>query len=103
MHCRAAFGDGGAVSVYILEIRTVALSRQGPVGYGVDDLGREFEVSLDANLASDLLAALDDGRRPIVAIERGRSVQPLSREPVAVDRVNAEIHPHTATSKLSPA
>ena len=61
------------MSAYILEIRAVVLSRKGPVGYGVDDLGREFEVALDAALATDIATALDDGRRPIVAVENGRS------------------------------
>lgn len=89
MHCRAAFGDGGAVSVYVLEIRAVDLSRQGPIGYGVDDLGREFEVSLDPSLAIDVVTALHDGRRPIVAIEGGRPVPPQSREHAAVDQRNA--------------
>lgn len=80
VHCDGGCGDGGAVSVYILEIRVVALSRRGPVGYGVDDLGREFEVPLDANLASDLVTALGDGRRPVVAMEGGRSVPTRSRD-----------------------
>jgi hypothetical protein len=68
------------VSAYILEIKAVVLRGEGPVGYGVDDLGREFEVALDPSLAADIATALDDGRRPIVAVERGRSIplQPRS-------------------------
>jgi hypothetical protein len=78
VHCDGAVGDCHAVSAYIIEIRAVVLSGKGPVGYGVDDLGREFEVALDANLAIDIVAALDAGRRPIVAVERGQPIPPSS-------------------------
>jgi hypothetical protein len=71
--------DCGAVSAYILEIRAVVLHGDGHVGYGVDDLGREFAVDLDPSLAADIATALDDGRRPIVAVERGRSIPSTTR------------------------
>jgi hypothetical protein len=62
------------VSAYILEIKAVLLGGDGPVGYGIDDLGREFAVVLDRGLAAHVATALDGGRRPIVAVERGRPI-----------------------------
>lgn len=73
MHERRFVGERIVVSAYILEIRSVTLSHRGHVGYGIDDLGREFEVALDPTLAAEISSALDRGRRPIVAVERGRS------------------------------
>jgi hypothetical protein len=67
------------VSAYILEIRAVILGHRGHVGYGIDDLGREFEVALEPTLAAEISTALDRGRRPIVAVERGRSMAPPTR------------------------
>jgi hypothetical protein len=76
VHSHGVVGDRGAVSAYILEIRSVVLSRNGPVGCGVDDLGREFEVALDTSLAAEIATALEAGRRPIIAVEGGRSMPP---------------------------
>lgn len=39
-------------------------------GYGVDEHGCEFAVALDVGLAADIVTALDDGQRPIVAVEK---------------------------------
>lgn len=76
------------MSAYILEIKAVVLRGDGPVGYGVDDLGRLFAVSLDLGLAANVATALDEGRRPIVAVERGRSIPAIAELAVA-DRVMA--------------
>lgn len=103
MHCHGVLADCGAVSAYILEIKAVVLSHKGPVGYGVDDLGREFEVALDASLATDIATALDDGRRPIVAVERGRSIPPATWERAVVDPVMARRNARPATNPPSPA
>jgi hypothetical protein len=62
-------GDCGAVSARILEIKAVILHGDGPVGYGVDDAGHEFAVALDLGLAADIAAAIDQGQRPIIAVE----------------------------------
>jgi hypothetical protein len=56
--------------------RSLRRADKSPVGCGVDDLGREFEVGLDANLAAEISTALEAGRRPIVAVEGGRSIAP---------------------------
>lgn len=69
------------MSVYILEIKAVFVRGDGPVGYGVDDLGREFTIALDRGVAADVATAIDKGRRPIVAVERGRPVLPETRLP----------------------
>jgi hypothetical protein len=74
---------------YILEIKAVVLGGDGPVGYGVDDLGREFAVALDLRLAADVATALDDGRRPIVAVERGSFIPPATAGRAVVDPVVA--------------
>lgn len=66
------------MSAYILEIKAILVRSDGPVGYGVDNLGREFAIGLDRGLAADVATALDNGRRPIVAIERGRPIPPAS-------------------------
>jgi hypothetical protein len=58
------------MSIYILEIRAVFQHGAGAVGYGVDEHGREFAVALDVGLAADIVTALDDGQRPIVAVEK---------------------------------
>jgi hypothetical protein len=76
------------MSAYRLEIKAVVLRGDGPVGYGVDDLGRLFAVSLDLGLAANVATALDEGRRPIVAVERGRSIPAIAELAVA-DRVMA--------------
>jgi hypothetical protein len=76
------------MSAYMLEIKAVVLRGDGPVGYGVDDLGRLFAVSLDLGLAANVATALDEGRRPIVAVERGRSIPAIAELAVA-DRVMA--------------
>ena len=68
------------MGAYILEIKAVILRGDGPVGYGVDDLGREFAVALDRGLADEVARALDDGRRPIIAVERGRPIPPAIAE-----------------------
>jgi hypothetical protein len=91
------------VSAYILEIKAVVLSHKGHVGYGVDDLGREFEVALDQTLAAAIATALDDGRRPIVAVERGRSTLPATRERAVVDQVMARRNARTAPNSPSLA
>jgi hypothetical protein len=96
-------GDCGAVSAYILEIKAVVLRGEGPVGYGVDDLGREFEVALDPSLAADIATALDDGRRPIVAVERGRSIPPATQERAVVGQVMARRNARTAANPPSLA
>jgi hypothetical protein len=77
------------MSAYILEIKAVVLRGDGPVGYGVDDLGRLFAVSMDLGLAANVATALDEGRRPIVAVERGRSIPPAIAELAVADRVMA--------------
>ena len=87
VHDRRSVRDSGAVSAYILEIKAVLVRSDGPVGYGVDDLGREFAVPLDGDLALEVATALDDGRRPIVAVERGRPLTPRPGQRVVGDRV----------------
>jgi hypothetical protein len=58
------------MSAYILEIKAVVLHGDGPVGYGMDEGGHEYAVALDVGLAADLAQALDEGERPIVAVDR---------------------------------
>lgn len=58
------------MSAHILEIKVVVLHGDGPVGYGTDEGGHEYAVALDLGLAADLAQALDDGQRPIVAVEK---------------------------------
>jgi len=87
-HGRGSVSDSGVMSAYMLEIKAVVLRGDGPVGYGVDDLGRLFAVSLDLGLAANVATALDEGRRPIVAVERGRSIPAIAELAVA-DRVMA--------------
>jgi hypothetical protein len=88
-------GDPHAMSVRILEIKFVALGGTGAVGYGVDEDDREFAVDLDPVLAADIAAAIDRGRRPIVAVER-----PLYPEadsaPAVIAQVVARLHPRGA-------
>ena len=71
----------GDMSAYILEIKAIVLRGEGPVGYGVDEAGRQFEVALDLGLAADIARALDEGQRPIVAVEgiRGNRTDPAPR------------------------
>ena len=82
MRHHGVFGDCGGMSAYILEIQAVNLRDGGAVGYGIDDLGREFAVALDHSLATVVASSLDDGRRPIVAVEGGRPIrlQPRSAQ-----------------------
>jgi hypothetical protein len=77
------------MSAYILEIKAVILHGDGPVGYGVDDLGRPFAVALDLGLAANVATALDDGRRPIVAVETDRPIPIATPGRPVVDRVAA--------------
>ena len=67
------------MSAYIVEIKAVALRDQGAVGFGVDERGRHFAVSLDLGLAADIATALDHGRRPIVAVEKPLQPPPPAR------------------------
>ncbi len=71
--------DSDAMGAYIVEIKAVFLRGDGPVGYGVDDLGRPFTVALDLGLATTVAAALDHGRRPIVAVEHGLAIRDQQR------------------------
>ena len=83
------------MSVHILEIKFVALRGIGPVGYGVDEDGREFAVALDPALAADIATAIDCGRRPIVAVERPLYPDP-DPTPAVVAQVVARLHPRGA-------
>jgi hypothetical protein len=65
----AAVGDDDRVSAYILEINAIFVRDTDAVGYGVDERGREFVVTLALGLAADIATALNSGRRPIVAVE----------------------------------
>jgi hypothetical protein len=77
------------MSTYILEIRAVFLRGAGAVGYGVDEHGREFAVALDVGLAADIATALDDGQRPIVAVEQPLYPRAIAERGVVVDQVMA--------------
>ena len=66
------------MSAYILEIKAVLARDDGPVAYGVDDLGRGFAIALDHDLAAEIATELDNGRRPIVAVESGLPIPPAS-------------------------
>jgi len=66
------------MSAYILEIKAVLVRGDGPVAYGVDDLGRGFAIALDHGLAAEIATALDNGQRPIVAVESGLLIPPAS-------------------------
>lgn len=72
MRGHAPLGDYQPMSAYILEINAVLLRGTGAVGYGVDERGREFAVTLALDLAADIATALNYGRRPIVAAEAPR-------------------------------
>ena len=58
------------MSAHILEIKAVLFHGDGPVGYGVDERGREYAVALDVDLATDIAKGLDAGRRPVIAVEK---------------------------------
>lgn len=96
----ASIGDARAMSVHILEIKFVALRGIGAVGYGVDEGGREFAVALDPVLAADIAAAIDCGRRPIVAVERPLYPDPdQDPAPAVMAQVVASFHPRAAGAR----
>jgi hypothetical protein len=91
------------MSTYILEIRVVFLRGVGAVGYGVDAQGREFAVALDAGLAADIATALDDGQRPIVAVEQPLYPRETAERAVVVDQVRARRDTRSIGRKAQPS
>lgn len=89
MRNHAAVVHHHAVSAYILEINAVLLRDTDAVGYGVDERGREFAVTLALGLAADIATALNGGRRPIVAAETPLPSS-TSEQRVAFDQVPAK-------------
>jgi hypothetical protein len=89
VHGGGFVSESWAVSAYIVEIQAVVLRGDGPIGYGVDDLGRPFSVALDLGLATSVAAALDLGRRPIVAVEQGHATRE-QRGPGSLSLVQSE-------------
>lgn len=93
MRNSAPIGDDHRVSAYILGIHAVLLGDADAVGFGVDERGRGFAVTLALGLAAEVATALKSGRRPIVAVET--PLYPLTSEARGVfDQVGpAKRHP----------
>jgi hypothetical protein len=91
------------MSSYILEIRAVVRHGAGAVGYGVDEHGREFAVALDVGLAADIAKAIDDGQRPIVAVEQLLYPRTSAERAVVVDQVMARVDTRRAGGKPQPS
>jgi hypothetical protein len=91
------------MSTYIIEIRAVFVRGAGAVGYGVDEHDREFAVALDVGLAADIAKAIDDGQRPIVAVEQPLYPRATAERAVIVDRVMARRDTRRLGGKPQPS
>ncbi|MGZ5369829.1 MAG: hypothetical protein ACXWXV_12540 [Aeromicrobium sp.] len=91
------------MSTYVLEIRAVFVRDAGAVGYGVDEHGREFAVALDVGLAADIAKAIDDGQRPIVAVEQPLYPRTSAERAVVVDQVMARRDTRRTGGKPQPS
>ena len=93
MHGDRDLRHSGVVSSYIVEIKAVTVGDGAAVGYGADEAGREFVVALDLILAAEIATALDDGKRPIVAVEH--PLYPVRDSPTAGRRSIYSVARHT--------